>query len=342
MFARFCFVIIILCALTTSCQSLMECTNAIKSESFDGLCSNQWKQIKPFVKPTQPEVGYAWILYKLEKSFAHEVQAQISIEKVDAIPAVLGPNAAIYIVDDHHTLSALDYSGFDQTIVTFTILCDQRNMSEEDFWRYMEGNHFAYLAAHPEQQPDLLPEPISYKQLASHFSHTKRASVFGDDPWRSLAAFSRKVTSPACDETAGDSKYCLRCMFRGCGVNGLNETGPGVYYFEFRWSYFFNELGLHTSDVGAIERFWGSWHNYGRFRNGWKDLAGTQQAAFNASRWLSVAETVFPLCRSVAAGDYQLPKSIFFVAGDTSLPGHVAGESVKLPDDPTCNAASCH
>ena len=72
-------------------------------------------------------------------------------------PVVLGPGPAMYIVDDHHTLSALDYSGYSDTKVTLNIICDKRSVAVEEFWRSLQSENLAYLAAHPVGKPDVLP-----------------------------------------------------------------------------------------------------------------------------------------------------------------------------------------
>lgn len=48
--------------------------------------------------------------YKLDKDFSTAKDAQKEISSATT-PAVIGPDSYLYIVDDHHTLSALDYSG---------------------------------------------------------------------------------------------------------------------------------------------------------------------------------------------------------------------------------------
>jgi len=55
------------------------------------------------------------------------------------VPVIIGPNhndesISFYVTDGHHTLSALDYSGYNETIVTLTVLCDLRNLPTWKFW----------------------------------------------------------------------------------------------------------------------------------------------------------------------------------------------------------------
>jgi hypothetical protein len=85
------------------------------------------------------EVGYSWIAYKLGKDFTSASGAQDAVS--GAAPAVLGPGPALYLLDDHHTLAALDYSGYKDTKVVMEVICDQRNMTQEVFWQTMAKQH---------------------------------------------------------------------------------------------------------------------------------------------------------------------------------------------------------
>ena len=82
----------------------------------------------------------------------------------------------------------------------------------------MQNQSLAYLVAHPNDEPNTIPIEISYQQLATTFQFTKDSKSLSDDPWRSLAGYSRKVQdvpTPAVTCTNGD-KYCQRCFYRGC------------------------------------------------------------------------------------------------------------------------------
>ena len=60
---------------------------------------------------------------------------------MDASPApvVIGPDSVFYLVDDHHTLCALDYSGYSSTTVTVEVIADRRNTtSMADFFADLE------------------------------------------------------------------------------------------------------------------------------------------------------------------------------------------------------------
>ena len=86
------------------------------------LNTDSWSTAKDIVKPTQPSVGTAWIQYKAEKDFSTKADAQTEMDAAPT-PAVLGTDYEtggdfIYIVDDHHTFCALDWSGFSSVLVT--------------------------------------------------------------------------------------------------------------------------------------------------------------------------------------------------------------------------------
>ena len=72
----------------------------------------------------------------------------------------------------------------------------------------------------------------------------------GQDPWRSLASFVRKVKHlKDCEK---GNKYCMRAYNRTC-----SPSGSGIPFFEFRWAYFFNDAftdaALWTNASAAVE-----------------------------------------------------------------------------------------
>lgn len=255
-----------------------------------------------------------------------------------ATPAVIGRDAdgvdAFYIVDDHHTLAALDASGYEATTVTLGVLCDLRALSPDDFWTYLATNNFTFLAAHPGNDPDAPMAPIKPAEMPTTLSFLKGDISFADDPWRSLAGFSRKVRdapapAPACD----DYKYCNRCFNRGCGATGDDDSGPLLPFYEFRWGYF-------MLDAYLTESLWPSAKEHDEFAAAYQALPlggfGTDTEA-----WAAAAALLIPLCRSGATGEYRLPSnSIFPGDGGLPLPGFYEGYT-PLPADPTCSAPLC-
>jgi len=311
--------------------ALVNCDDVVADSAlFIGTCDNKWKNLKPLMRPTQAQVGYAWIAYKLKKDFTSSSNAQKEMDS-SVTPVVLGPGPAVYIVDDHHTLSALDYSGYSDTKVTLNIICDKRSVAVEEFWRSLQSENLAYLAAHPVGKPDVLPTPITYSQLPSTFSFTDTTKSLSDDPWRSLAGYSRKVNAlspPAQTCSSSDDSYCERCMFRGC-----SSGGGGVSYFEFRWAYFMNDATFYNT------KYWTSSSDLNSFKALYAGLGSSATVSkVDVSQWQSAAVYVVPLCRSAASGSYSLPATIF--PGSSALPGYVSGYG-KLTKDPDCSAPTC-
>ena len=115
-------------------------------------CEDPWSVLRPLIKPTQADVGYAWIARKLSKDFYSASKAQEVLDG-DPAPVVLGPNGThFYIIDDHHTLAALDYSkdsiGCADCVVTVQIVCDWRTMPAGDvFWDAMQESSYVYTMA---------------------------------------------------------------------------------------------------------------------------------------------------------------------------------------------------
>jgi hypothetical protein len=327
-------------------HSLIDCDNVLQNSSvFIGTCNNKWHNLKPLLKPTQKQVGYAWIKYKLDKFFNSQSNAQAQIDG-SLIPAVIGPDNSFYVVDDHHTLASLDYSGYDSTVVTLTIICDKRSLSSMDaFWSYLEAEHFVYLVAHPWDQKDVLPVAITPSQIPVSFSFTKGYMQFSNDPWRSLTGYSRKVTSipgtASCPSKG--SQYCHRCMYRGCN-DGSQSSGPGVPYFEFRWSYFMLDA-TYFSD----SNYWPSDSDKALFTKGYEGIndGGTQFndtiSTVSSSEWLNLASSVIALCRSEASSLYAPPTDLYPDSDKVGLPGYVMGYDKQLnEDDPNCSSPVCH
>ena len=319
--------------------ALPECVDVLNTTlntSFVGLCTSQWINLKPYIRPTQSQVGYAWIKYKVDKDFSKASDAQKAMNE-GATPTIIGPSSTIentpqfFITDDHHTLSALDVSGFSATIVTLNVSCDARNVSYTDFWSFLKKMNATLLVAHPAEQPNTLPIRIDPIQLPSSFSFTANNKTLTDDPWRSLVSLARKVKvppAPAPTCSPGADKYCMKCFYRGC-VNGNLTVGPALYYFEFRWSYFLLYAYLNNS-------FWPDALSYSAFNASYNSLPvhNISFSAIDTAPWLSTAALLIPLCRGSGAGSFQPPLTLF--PGIIGLPGYTAGY-IELPDDPTCD-----
>ena len=216
------------------------CDDAVPFSSFfTGQCMNKWKKLKPMLRPTQPAVGWAWVQRKLDKDFSSKSDAQDEMDDLP-IPTVLGPGNLLYAVDSHHTMTALDLSGYDDTKVIVDVLCDLRALSIEEFWQEMQERNWVYLISAPESRSSL-PTPISPDDLPQEFS----SELMANDYYRSLSAFVRKVQNHTCDSS---DEYCQRCYDRVC-----SEDGGGIPFFEFRWGYFFNDATFGASGGWASE-----------------------------------------------------------------------------------------
>ena len=102
---KFLFLIYIALMRVSMVKSLIDCDDVISSSSspFLGECNNKWYNLKPMIKPTQAQIGYAWVQYKLDKNFNSMEDAQDELDG-EEIPAVVGPDNYMYIIDKHHTL----------------------------------------------------------------------------------------------------------------------------------------------------------------------------------------------------------------------------------------------
>ena len=328
-------IIIVLLLNITKIKCLIDCVDVINSNNkFNGECNNKWINLKPYILPTQLQVGYSWIQYKLDSDFTSENNAQNEINK-SIIPGVLGPNNKIYIVDDHHTLCALDYSGYDTVSVTFNILCDKRDLSESIFWSEMNKGNLAFLLSHPKNEPNSQYIQINYNQLPKTFSFTSSLISFEDDPWRSLSGFSRKVEeaappAPTCNSNS--DKYCERCFYRGC-LDGSSSSGPSVPYFEFLLLYFMIDATFYNNNL------WPSLTEYKDFYQSYSELQISIMGNVNILKWQNVATKVISLCRSSSVATYNISKE-YFPTSSGNLPGYVVGY-IPLPSDPTCDQPTC-
>ena len=311
-------------------DALIDCDDVIsQNNEFTGKCNNKWKFLKPLIRPTQSEVGYAWIGYKLVNIFYSENNAQDEMDS-SPLPAVIGPDLKFYIVDDHHTISTLDYSGYDDTVVTVNVVCDKRKLSIDNFWLSMEKNNLVNLVKH--QQVNDLPVKISPLLLPNTFSFNNSLKVLKDDPWRSLAGFSRKVNYGNVNDDNVDYPY--RCMYRGCS-DGSKSSGFGVPFFEFKWAYYMNDASIITTSL------WPTSNDYKLFLSSFLSIEYTNDIDnVDTDAWLKSASLVVPLCRADSVGKYTIPSNLYSSSTE-NLPGYVVGY-IPLEDDPDCLSPVCY
>ncbi|EOD35934.1 hypothetical protein EMIHUDRAFT_227039 [Emiliania huxleyi CCMP1516] len=328
------------------------CPHDLSSVQAGTSCTVAWSALRTKVHPTQVSVGYVWALkHKVEKMYSEE-SAQ---ERMDGkhIPCIKR-GSELYFSDGHHTLSALDSSGFwhlaARDAVTIVVLCDLTALSVADFWATMGEKGFAYLYGRPSGPWTSLPEPLAFSALPSLvvFNNHEPPS-FTDDPWRALSGASRKISNQkSCKAAASNTKYCMRAYDRVCNAEKGNSS---IFFFEYYWApaalgYFWNAAWLDPSlwetdltNRSDYDAFAASVASLPQVR---PDTPGLSTADIEEAikLWFDAAEQLVPLSRSFGARNYVLPAG--FLERQT-LPGHVAGMAPLQEKDPKCGqaAASC-
>lgn len=289
-------------------------------------CTDTWSNLVKVLHPSQQGVGYGWIARKLGKDFTDKSTAQKTMDSNGNTPLVIGPNNVPYIIDDHHTLSALQYSGYSSTTITCQVVCNWANFSGTmaDFYTKMREKNFFLGIGRPSGDVNSLPALIDPTTIGSTIG------TLPDDPWRSLAGYARKIADSSCPKS---SKNCLRAFDREC--NPL--TGTATSFFEFRWAYFMNAAYLDTS-------LWDNNADASTFKTLYQAIkqpsAGPSKE--DATKWQEAADSLRALCRGSRAGKWQLPASLGTPFADSYLPGYVAGANTKIDhDDPDCALPTC-
>lgn len=363
-------------SLSSSSSSVS--SSSLFASSFTGLCTDQWSDLKSVIRPTQKAVGYAWVQYKLLKDFVTKRMGQMALDS-SITPAVIGPirtteegeeeknsigngnrKLAIYIIDDHHTFSALDMSNYDSIFVTINIICDLRNYTFDDFWSYMNHHNYTILAAYPNNQANALPTPINYRDMPHNITFRPQIKTLMDDPWRSLVGFSRKIKDlhpsvqayisskstnnnnnggndnfSECPPTA---KYCYRCFYRGCDSDGSHKFGPSVPFFEFRWSYYFLDAYLNP------QQYWPTKSTFLQFKENYELLSSSSATVplekVYLQQWFTTASLLLPLCHHTTTGTYVLPEDIYD-GNHTHLPGFTANFRIDDQDAECDQPSNC-
>jgi len=316
------------------------CPHDLSSVQAGTSCTVAWSALRTKIHPTQDSVGYVWALkHKVEKMYSEE-SAQ---ERMDGkhIPCIKR-GSELYFSDGHHTLSALDSSGFWATEVTIVVLCDLTALSVADFWATMGEKGFAYLYGRPSGPWTSLPEPLAFSALPSLvvFNNDEPPS-FTDDPWRALSGASRKISNQkSCKAAASNTEYCMRAYDRVCNAEKGNSS---IFFFEYYWGYFWNAAWLDPSlwetdltNRSDYDAFAASVASLPQVR---PDTPGLSTADIEEAikLWFDAAEQLVPLSRSFGARNYVLPAG--FLERQT-LPGHVAGMAPLQEKDPKCGQAA--
>ena len=321
-------------------------------------CSAKWSKVRSILHPSQEAVGYAAVKRKVDKDYTSQTKAQKRMNKPGSwLPFVLGPHGIPYLVDSHHTASALEASGYHNTRVTLKKMCDWSHMSTENFVKTMKRHNFmmgmgrrpsssssssnddddddCYHQQQPLHHDDDLPVPIVdiTKSIPSTIPQLK------DDPWRSFAALVRKVKDED-DACPDDHPKCLRGYVRDCRPD--NTMTP---FFEFRWAYFFNDA--YNQGCVSGNSFWENPSDCHAFQTAYQQLSKQQRHPttildYNRKEWQEAAKLLIPLCRGRPAQTYVLPSTLGGPMGGEPLPGRVAGRKTPiLREDPKCAAPKC-
>ena len=297
------------------------------SISVGAVCTIAWPAIQPVLRPTQQAVGFAWTLRKL-KDMDSAKHAQSAMDK-SPLPVALGAGGSLYLIDHHHELAALDYTGYRSVKVTVFVVCDFSSLSPAEAWTALVARGLAYPYGRRVGDPDSLPHRLNETALPNTLRFSRNGSTtFVDDPWRSLASFVRKVEvlpdGKDCPKHA--SPDCMRGYIRTC-----TASGASIPFFEFRWAYFF--CAAHQPSGSYL---WDSATSRMRFETAYA-AATADPTAHNA--WEAAGESLVYLARGLSASTYTLPSAMGAMAG--RLPGVVTGLQPIDSDDPNCDTPEC-
>jgi hypothetical protein len=273
-----------------------------------------WETVRACLHPSQAVVGYAAVKRKYDQDYTTAAKAQSNMND-SVLPVVLGPQGVPYLVDAHHTVSALEAAACPQVQVTLRTICDWSALAPAAFGARMREHNFMMGQDIPEHIADL-----------------------ADDPWRSLAALVRKVKDK--ERCPKDNPKCLRGYLRACQADG--RLTP---FFEFRWAHFFRQAH-ETGCEDASTSYWDEASDCQRFAKAYEKLRvqseGKSILQYDAKAWRKVAKLLVPLCRSRAAQTYILPWALGSPMGGEPLPGVVAGQNTPIATpDPSCAAPTC-
>ena len=137
------------------------------------------------------------------------------------VPAVLGPDNALHILDHHHLIKSLwDYfDGNPNQVVYFKIHHDWSHLGfdSKEFWDKMKQHNYVYLASlegDHELSPNDLPKHIRYLQ---------------DDPYRAVVGVAVKLNF-----------FEIPKM----------SSGEEEFFFQFRWGHCLRKLGFQIKGKG--------------------------------------------------------------------------------------------
>eukprot|EP00945_MAST-04E_sp_MAST-4E-sp1_P001647 g1647.t1 len=295
-------------------------------------CHQHWGKLKWRMHPTQPQLGYSWALQKHSEHMGSEAAAQDELDE-KPIPVCLGPANDAWLLDHHHLLAALDYSGYFDVSVTINVVCVfDPSMDMQTFWKKMVDEKGVFNYASPDPATDALYKEIDFTALPNVIFFNTTASSLINDNWRSLAGFGRKLSSDSCAV-----KYCDRTFIKTC-----DSDGDSIPFFEFRWGYFFNQAFLEPEKLwnGDMDAF----RNFSKVYNNLKGLIGIpgarDRSTVDLPAWTEAARLLLPVARGNSAGTYTLQGSAPAVLYG-KLPGYHRGMGPIDGRDPSCNPPRC-
>ena len=320
-------------------------------------CKIKWMDLKNRVHPTQAGIGMAWVARELKQHFDNPFDAQDYLnEKI--VPVVKGINNDVWLLDHHHLLSALDYTGYGNAMVSLYIVCDftSKVKTINDFWKLMQKENYVYPFSRPKGDYTSLPTQIDTSQIPKVLIYNSTMTWFLDDPWRSLASYIRKLPDND-DQCDSGNKYCMRGYTKSCNNNQdaipyvSLQTDDDIIFdfilsniflfhillyayiqFEFRWGYFFNAGYKNIS-------LWKDPNDFQQFQKQFLNLKFGDVNVEDLDAWYDVAETLFPFARSKIAGTFNVP--LYQIEG--ILPGWFNNGNGPIPyPDPDCNKERCH
>lgn len=163
-----------------STTEAVPCIGNISSLSIGDTCTGTWSDLRDILRPTQKSVGFAWVFRQQQLKMKTKEQAQQSLNK-KLIPVSLGPDGTAYILDAHHSLSALDLSGFKSTVIALTVSCDSLiNVPASQQLNELASRKFAYLYGRVPGCPNTLPTAIPTASIPTNIAFRKSAVTMED------------------------------------------------------------------------------------------------------------------------------------------------------------------
>jgi len=203
-------------SLTMENRLVMSRITANDEEEEDGLVhvykTSKWFEIRDQVRPTQVALGWDWTFLKLANFKDYHTAAEYMSRKPVPFVSYRGKR---YVVDHHHTLAALELSGWDVEVKMEEIFEYDADLTEERFWGIMEGKGWSFCW-------DADYKRMEYSDIPKSFNLT----AFRNDVYRSLGGFARRY----------------KLLKRG-------KMLEDKLFFEFQWGYFF---WLHRNDAYAL------------------------------------------------------------------------------------------